>query len=83
MGFKPFVYLCRDIRNVVSVMNHHVCELLVFHNFLHLTAIFRIEVWVGAGLGKRMRAFIINQKILATEQHDEGCLEFLMHTIRY
>jgi hypothetical protein len=28
-----------------------------------------------------MRPFIVNQKVLATEQHDERCLEFLMHTI--
>jgi predicted ferric reductase len=63
-------------------MYHHVCELFVFHDFLHLAAIFWVQVWVAAGLGKGMRPFIVNQKVLATEQHDERCLEFLMHTIR-
>ena len=82
MGIKPVDYLLSDIRNVVSIMYHHVCELLVFHDFLPLAAIFRVQMWVAAGLGEGMRPFIINQKVLATEQHDEGRLKFLMHTIR-
>lgn len=81
MGIKPLDYLLSDIRNIVSIMYHHVCELLVFHDFLHFSAILRVQVWVAAGLGEGMRPFIVNQKVLATEQHDEGCLKFLMHTI--